>query len=187
YGAPWLAGLVGAPGATGPTVNQACATSARVIAGAAVELEAGGDGAVLCLTLDRTSNGPHLYYPDPGGPGGKGESEDWVWDNFSLDPWAQNAMLQTAENVATESGIGREEQDECTVVRYEQYRNAADRGFFERYMVAPIQVKKAQVSADEGIYPTSAEGLAALKPVQDGGSVTYGTQTHPADGNAGML
>src|SRR5207248_10836415 len=90
-------------------------------------------------------------------------------------------------NVATESGIGREEQDECTVVRYEQYRNAADRGFFERYMVAPIQVKKAQVSADEGIYPTSAEGLAALKPVQDGGSVTYGTQTHPADGNAGML
>src|SRR5947209_5095919 len=36
YGAPWLAGLIGADGATGPTVNQACATSARVIAGAAV-------------------------------------------------------------------------------------------------------------------------------------------------------
>ena len=31
YGAPWLAGLIDAPGISGPTVNQACATSARVI------------------------------------------------------------------------------------------------------------------------------------------------------------
>jgi acetyl-CoA acetyltransferase family protein len=187
YGAPWLAGLIGAEAATGPTVSQACATSARLIAGAAVEVEANGGGAVLGVTLDRTSNGPHLYYPDPGGPGGRGESEDWVWDNFSLDPWAGNAMLETAENVAAESGISREEQDECTLIRYEQYRKAAERGFFARFMVAPIEVKKTSVSADEGIYPTNAEGLARLKPVRQGGTVTFGTQTHPADGNAGMV
>ena len=31
YGGPWAAGLIGAPGITGPTIGQACATSARVI------------------------------------------------------------------------------------------------------------------------------------------------------------
>jgi acetyl-CoA acetyltransferase family protein len=187
YGAPWLAGLIGAEGATGPTINQACATSARVIASAATEVDSDGGGLVLGITLDRTSNGPHIYYPDPNGPGGKGESEDWVWDNFSLDPWARNAMVETAENVAAEDGISREEQDECTLIRYEQYRQAAERGFFARYMVAPIELRKGQVSGDEGIFPTTAEGLARLKPVREGGTVTYGSQTHPADGNAGMV
>jgi len=33
-----------------------------------------------------------------------------------------------------------------------------------------------------GVHPTSAEGLAKLAPVDPGGVVTYGTQTHPADG-----
>jgi acetyl-CoA acetyltransferase len=142
---------------------------------------------VLGVTLDRTSNGPHIYYPDPNGPGGTGESEDWVWDNFSLDPWAQNAMIETAENVAAEDGITREEQDECTLIRYEQYRTAAESGFFARYMVAPIQLKKTEVAGDEGVFSTTAEGLARLKPVREGGTVTYGSQTHPADGNAGMV
>jgi acetyl-CoA acetyltransferase family protein len=187
YGAPWLAGLIGAEGATGPTINQACATSARVIASAATEVDSDGGRVVLGVTLDRTSNGPHIYYPDPNGPGGTGESEDWVWDNFSLDPWAQNAMIETAENVAAEDGITREEQDECTVIRYDQYRQAAERGFFERYMVTPIQLKKTEVAGDEGVFATTAEGLARLKPVREGGTVTYGSQTHPADGNAGMV
>src|SRR5512136_144004 len=44
YGAPWVAGLIGAEGVTGPTFSQACATSARVIGSAASEVEA-GDGA----------------------------------------------------------------------------------------------------------------------------------------------
>jgi acetyl-CoA acetyltransferase len=37
------------------------------------------------------------------------------------------------------------------------------------------------------VFPTTAEGLAKLRPVLEGGSVTYGTQTHPADGNCGMI
>src|SRR5262249_18298585 len=45
----------------------------------------------------------------------------------------------------------------------------------------------ATVDDDEGITPTSAQGLARLDPVQEGGSVTYGSQTHPADGNCGMV
>lgn len=196
YGAPWLAGLIGAEGITGPTISQACATSARVVASAAFALESGQEaGPVLCVTADRTSNGPHIYYPNPLGPGGKGEAEDWVWDNFNCDPFAGNAMIETAENTARQEEISLEEQHEVTLLRYEQYRKALedDAAFHRRYMVTPIEVNPtgrkvvATVTDDEGIYPTTAEGLARLKPVLPGGTVTYGSQTHPADGNAAIL
>ena len=120
YGAPWLAGMIGADGITGPTISQACATSARVIGSAAFEVEAGdgADRAILCVTADRTSNGPHILYPNPLGPGGRGDAEDWVWDNFNCDPWARNSMIETAENVAREEEITTEEQHELALMRH---------------------------------------------------------------------
>ncbi len=195
YGAPWLAGLIGAANISGPTINQACATSARVVGSAAFEVETDKDRCILAITCDRTSNGPHLYYPNPLGPGGKGESEDWVWDNFNFDPFAANAMIETAENVAGEANISWEEQNAVTLMRYQQYQEALkeDAAFHRRYMVIPIDVKDpsgrrvmATVVDDEGIYATTAEGLARLRPVKEGGAVRYGTQTHPADGNCGL-
>jgi len=196
YGAPWAAGLIGNPNITGPTISQACATSGKVIAAAAAEIEVGTHSAILALLCDRTSNSPHIYYPNPLGAGGIGEKEDWIWDNFGHDPFAGNAMIQTAENVAAKCGIDRTAQDETAVLRYEQYQDALrnEAGFLKRFMVTPLEVKDASgrkvvatVTGDEGIFPTTAEGLNKLKPVLKGGTVTYGTQTYPADGNAGVL
>jgi acetyl-CoA acetyltransferase len=196
YGGPWLAGLIGAETISGSIISQACATGARVVGSAASEVEVSGDRAILTITADRCSNGPHIYYPNPLGPGGKGDAEDWVWDNFGYDPFARNAMIETAENVAQEAGITREEQDEMTLLRYQQYGDALkdDSAFLRRYMVMPIEVKDARgrkvlatVDGDEGVFPTTAEGLAKLRPVVKDGTVTYGTQTHPADGNCGII
>ncbi len=194
YGAPWVAGMIGAPQATGPMVAQACATSARALVTAAYALEAGDRERVLVLTADRCSNGPHLYYPDPNGPGGTGAAENWVLDNFGKDPWAGGAMIQTAENVAKEAGIDRAAQDAMTLVRFAQYQDALkdERAFQKRYFL-PVDVnpsgKKvlATIDQDDGVFPTTADGLAKLKPVLPEGTVTFGTQTHPADGNAGVL
>jgi acetyl-CoA acetyltransferase family protein len=196
YGAPWLAAEIGAPGITGPLLSQACATSARVVASSAFEIETGVNGAILSVTADRCSNGPHIYYPNPLGPGGKGDTEDWVWDNFNYDPYAKNAMIQTAENVAREADITKEQQDEMMFLRFSQYQDALkdDGAFHRRYMVTPLEVKDASgrkviatMKDDEGVFPTTREGLAKLKPVLDGGTVTYGGQTYPADGNAAMI
>jgi acetyl-CoA acetyltransferase len=192
YGAPWLAGMIGAPHLTGPTVSQACATSARALLTAVLEVEAGLRNGVLVVTADRTSNGPHMYYPSAGGPGGKGEAEDWVWDNFNRDPYGGTSMLDTAENVAREAKVSRTEQEEMTLLRYRQYDDAIanDRAFQRRYMVAAEigrGKKTTLVEADEGVFPTTREGLAGLKPLKEGGSVTFGAQTHPADGNAGLI
>ena len=67
YGMPWVAAMMGIDGLTGPTVSQAWATSARCIAAARQEI-ADGAGAALIVAADRTSNGPHVYYPAPDGP-----------------------------------------------------------------------------------------------------------------------
>jgi acetyl-CoA acetyltransferase family protein len=195
YGAPWVAGMMGATRITGPTISQACATSARCVAAASHEIESGEHRADIIITCDRCSNGPHLYYPDPSGPGGTGKSEDWVWDNFGNDPFARNSMIQTAENVAREAGISREIQDEVALMRYHQYQDALkdDMAFLRRFMVIPTEVKDAKgrvmstVKCDEGVYPTTAEGLRKLKPVLPGGTVTFGSQTYPADANVGMI
>ena len=192
YGAPWVAGMLGAPGITGPAVSQACATSVAAIAYASAAIATGQRTCVLALACDRTSNGPHIYYPNPRGVGGSGSAETPVLDNFNLDPYAGKAMIQTAENVAGATGITREQLDRVTLLRYEQYREALadDRAFQRRYMV-PVEVGRGKattvVDQDEGIHETTADGLARLRPVVDGGTTTYGTQTHPADGNAGIV
>ncbi|TEU07560.1 MAG: thiolase family protein, partial [Candidatus Aminicenantes bacterium] len=196
YGVPWIAGMIGAPGLTGPTISQACATSAKCVAAASEEIELGMNGTILIVTCDRTSNGPHIYYPNPLGTGGTGDKEDWVWDNFGYDPYAKNAMVETAENVAKEVGISKEEQDDVTLIRYNQYQDALkDNGaFLNRFMVVPLDVRDpagrkviSTVTGDEGVFPTTADALARLRPVLPNGTVTFGTQTYPADGNASII
>jgi acetyl-CoA acetyltransferase family protein len=196
YGLPWLAGLAGIGQIGGPTLMQACATGARVLLAAAQEIESGLSQATLSVTCDRTSNGPHLYYPNPRGPGGTGAHEDWVMDNFSCDPLGRHAMVVTAENVAKKHGIGTAEQHDVVLRREAQYRDALadDAAFHKRFMTLPFEVPDpayrktaATLSGDEGINYSTAEGLAKLKPVLEGGTVTYGGQTHPADGNAAIV
>jgi len=193
YGAPWLAGMIGAPGLTGAMISQACATSAAALAHAAARIETSGSVATVAVTTDKCSNGPHIYYPNPRGPGGKGDAEDWVWDNFGFDPWAKGSMIQTAENVAAEAGITRQEMDALTLRRYAQYQEGVESGFQKRVMLMPYEVNPtgrrvtATLEGDEGIFATTADGLAKLKPVLPDGSITFGSQTHPADGAAGMV
>jgi len=196
YGLPWLAGLVGAKQAGGPTLMQACATGVRTLLAATQEIEVGMAQVALVVNCDRVSNGPHLYYPNPRGPGGTGVAEDWVMDNFGCDPLGRHSMLQTAENVAKKHGFTTAEQHEVVLLREQQYRAALadDSAFLKRYMTLPFEVpapgyKKAAgtLAGDEGVSQSTPEGLGKLKPVMDGGSVTYGAQTHPADGNAALV
>ena len=196
YGGPWLASMIGAEHVTGPVISQACATGTNSLSIAAQHIETGVNKNVLVVCADKCSNGPHLAYPNPQAPGNTLDSENWVWDNFSYDPYAKNSMLETAENVAKEAGITRKEQDEITLLRYNQYQDSLkdDRAFQKRYMFEPIEVKDrsgrkilAVVEGDEGIFPTTMEGLSKLRPVLPEGTVTYGTQTHPADGNCGII
>ena len=193
YGGPWASALIGAENIPGMFVSQACSTSTTVLYQAAQGIETGLYKNVFTLMTDRCSNGPHTIWPNPGGPGGQVISENWVMDQFNNDPWAKNAMIQTAENVAKEAGVTREACDDLALRRYEQYLDALknDRAFQKQYMF-PVAVdiskkKSITLEKDEGILPTTREGLDGLKPVLPGGVHTFGAQTHPADGNCGLI
>ena len=195
YGTPWMTAMMGADKVTGPTLSQACATSARCLQNTAQEIGETAASA-LVVTTDRTSNGPNVYYPDPHAPGGTGTSENWVLDNFGHDPYAKVAMVETAENVARKWQITLEEQHDVVAWRYEQYCDATadDHAFQKRYMRLPFEVPDrkfrksvASMSGDEGVFETTRDGLDRLKPVMPEGTVTFGSQTHPADGNTSMI
>jgi acetyl-CoA acetyltransferase len=196
YGLPWLMGMLGAGNVGGPTIGQACATSVRTMLAAVQEIECGLATCALAITCDRTSNGPHIYYPAPGGVGGTGDAENCVLDNMMMDPLGKHSMTQTAENVAARYELSTEQQHELVLRREEQYQAALanEHAFQKRYMTLPFEVPDpkfrktvATLNGDEGVSASTPEGLAKLRPVIDGGTVTYGAQTHPADGNAGMI
>ena len=196
YGLPWLMAQLGATGVAGPTISQACATGARIVQSAFAEIKEGRAQVALAIAADRTSNGPHIYYPAPDAAGGTGRHENWVLDNFEADPFTGLAMIRTAENVARRYGISTAQQNELTLLRYEQYQQALAHGaaFLKHFMTLPFEVPDARgrkvlarLVGDEGIHATTAQGLAQLQPVLPDGTVTYGGQTHPADGNAALV
>lgn len=192
YAVPWIAARLGMPGITGPHVAQACATSVACIVAAALQVEADAAALPLVVTADRTSNGPLLVYPRQRAAGGSPATEHWVLDNFAADPATGHSMVHTAEAVAREGLMSRQAIDELTMLRHQQYHSAlADDRAVQRGYLQPVVIEhgrsRLEVDRDEGVHETSAEGLAALKPVHDGGVITHGSQTHPADGAAGAL
>jgi acetyl-CoA C-acetyltransferase len=188
YGAPTLAARLGLGAITGPLIMQACATSVACVHAAA----ASRDGVRLVVVTDRTSNGPHIVYPSAGAPGGTPASENWVLDSFGCDPNTGEGMLRTAERVAAQGGFSRAEVDAVTARRWNQYEDALadDRAFQKRWMVpitAGSKRKPVEIDADWGIRPAPLEALEGLSAVEEGGVVSYGSQTHPADGCAGLI
>jgi acetyl-CoA acetyltransferase family protein len=195
YGHTWAAAMVveGAKDVPALLVSQACTTAATCIYLAATNIELGAYQTGYALVSDRCSNGPHIVWANPLGPGAEVESENPVMDNFNRDPWAGFKMIQTAENVAKKIGATKEECDAVSLRRYQQYLDslANDRAFQKRY-IFPVEVKIGKketklVEEDEGVTPTTEEGLAKLGPVEPGGVHSFGAQTHPADGNVGLI
>jgi acetyl-CoA acetyltransferase len=196
WGAPWLMSMIGNDNVTGPTVAQACQTGPRSLIAAAMELSSGQATSALVVTCDRMSNGAFVTYPGDGGWGGLPRTESWTVDNFLEAPDLGHPVVQTAENVASRWQISREEQHDVVLRRYEQYQDALANNcaFQRRYMTLPFEVpdpKFAKVAglidSDAGVSRTSRDALDRLMPATENGTVTYASQTHPADGNAAVI
>ena len=146
----------------------------------------------LVVCSDRMSNGAVVIYPQPSAVCGAPLLTNWTLDGFAKDPVGGTSMLVTADNVARSGGISREECDNLKAMRYEQYTTALanDREFQKNYMV-PIEVqvgrKTVTLQADEGIRPVDLDTIRGMKTVMPDGFHTGATQTHPADGSAGVV
>jgi|SRR3989339_18346 len=174
-------------------IHQACSTSTTILQLAALAIDHGSVNTAFGLMSDRASNSAHTVWSNPIGPGGEVLSENWMMDGFNGDPREGISMMTTADGVAKDMGITKAECDAVTARRYEQYLMALenDRAFQKRYMF-PVEVKVSRkqtklIDQDEGITPTTLEGLAKLKPVNPDGVHSFGSQTFPADGNCGVI
>ena len=97
-------------------------------------------------------------------------------------------MGMTAEKVAEEYGVSREEQDEYAARSQQRAVEATESGRFEDEIV-PIDTGEETVERDEGIrYDTSLEKMASLPTVfKSQGSVTPGNASQVSDGAAGTM
>ena len=109
-----------------------------------------------------------------------------------MDPFCGFYMAQTAENLATEHGISRQEQDEYALRSQRAGAAAAEAGKL-REEIVPVTVKKGRkeivIDADDHLRAdTTIEGLAALRPAfGKDGSVTAGNASGIVDGAAAVL
>ena len=173
----------------GMTVNRYCASGLETIAIAKAKIEAGMADCIIAGGAESMSvmamGGWRIV---PNAKVGK-ENPNWYW-----------GMGLTAEAVAKEFKVSREEQDKFALHSHEKAIKAIKEGKF-RDEIVPIevehifldenekrQVKKYTVDTDEGPRPSKIEKLNSLKPVfAQGGSVTAGNSSQTSDGAAFVM
>jgi acetyl-CoA acetyltransferase len=170
-------------------VEQACSTGLQAILLAAAEVQCGGHRTVGVLTFDRTSDSSVGVFPERRSNQRTAVIND-MWDNFGFNPSTAGSTLGTAGRAARKYKLDRMEVDEISYCRYQQYFEAKERGFLEKFAV-PFDVLNAQgksvgcLDADTGVRKVTLESLRAMKELDT--CVTTGGQTHPSDGMAALL
>ncbi|MDP4652296.1 MAG: acetyl-CoA C-acyltransferase [Haliea sp.] len=119
---------------------------------------------------------------------------------MAMHPNIHMPMLQTAEVVAKRYGVSREAMDEYGLQSQQRTAAAYEAGRYAAELV-PVTCERivwnketgeqstaeATVSADEGLRATTAEGLAGLKTVIEGGTITAGNASQLSDGSSAQL
>ena len=95
-------------------------------------------------------------------------------------------QFEGADRIAKDFNITREDLDEFGVASQQKAARAwAEERF--KSQIAPIDTPEGTIDRDQGLRETTLEGLAALKPVQEGGFHTAGTSSQISDGAAAVL
>jgi acetyl-CoA C-acetyltransferase len=113
-------------------------------------------------------------------------------------PWDEAlSQFEAVERIAGKRGITRAQVDDWALRSQTRAAQAWEEGRFDREVLAveaPVPGDDGQptgatrrVERDQGLRPTTAEGLAELKPVQEGGIHTAGNSSQVSDGAAGVL
>jgi acetyl-CoA acetyltransferase family protein len=177
------------------TLNRLCGSGFQAIVSGAEQILLGESDVTLCGGAESMSQAPHVVRGTRWGDLRLGEAggmfEDLLWAALT-DPQCGLSMAQTAERLAEQRGVTREEAD-CVALRSQQRAKAAwDAGRFA-IEVAPITVKtrKGEVAfnSDEHMRPdTTLEALGALKPYfKKDGLVTAGNASGIGDGAAATV
>lgn len=172
-------------------VNRLCGSGAQAIVSAVQALILGDADFALAGGAENMSRSPFIV-PDQrwGAKMGDVRTLDMMLGALNC-PFGTGHMGVTAENVAAEHGISREDQDAFALQSQTRAADAIEAGHF-RSQIVPVEVKVRRETAafdtDEHPKATTAEALAGLRPVfQKEGSVTAGNASGINDGAAALV
>jgi acetyl-CoA C-acetyltransferase len=175
------------------TVNQACGSGLKSIILAAQEIMLGRARAVLAGGVESMSRVPYFAEGARWGTRmGNVDLVDGMYRDGFNDPLSGLVMGETAENLARQYEITRDEQDEFALRSQRRAAAAIDSGRFDEE-ITPVEVKGRKgepVAFSRDEHPradTSAESLRKLPPVfAKGGTVTAGNSSGITDGAAAV-
>ena len=159
------------------TINRWCASSAEALMRAADAIAAGQREVLIAggvESMSRVSMGENTHNVHPG-----------LAEQYNI---GELQMGMTAEKVAEEMGVSRQEQDEYALRSHQRAADATESGRFDDEIV-PIETEDGRFEEDEGIRPdTTLEKLSELPTVfKSDGTVTPGNASQVSDGAAGLM
>ncbi|MDO8863084.1 acetyl-CoA C-acyltransferase [Haliea sp. E1-2-M8] len=176
---------------SGMTIDRQCSSGLMAVASAAKQIMHDGMSCVIGGGLESISlvQNEHMNLH-------RMVDEELL----AMHPDIHMPMLQTAEVVAKRYNISREAMDEYGLQSQQRTAAAYEAGRYDAELV-PVTCKRivwnketgeqseaeATVSADEGLRATTAEGLAGLKTVIEGGTITAGNASQLSDGSSAQL
>ena len=174
------------------TMNVVCGSGLNCVNQAAQMIMAGDADIVVAGGMENMSMAPYAVpqarfgYRMNNGVLVDTMIKDALWDAFN-----DYHMIKTADNIAERWGLTREELDEFALKSQQKACAAQEAGAFDKEIV-PIEVKKKKetivFNKDEGPRPGSTiEGLAKLRPINQGGFVTAGNASGINDGAAAVV
>ncbi|MVU82203.1 3-oxoadipyl-CoA thiolase [Nocardia sp. ET3-3] len=180
----------------GSTVNRLCGSGLDAVASAARAVKAGDADLVIAGGVESMTRAPFVM-PKAGAAWARSNEVfdttiGWRFVNPRMrEQYGTDAMPETAQNVAVEFGISREDQD-AFALRSQERAAAAQRNGRLAREIAPVTVPQRKgepivVAADEHPRATSPEALAKLHAVVPGGTITAGNSSGVNDGAACVL
>jgi len=180
------------------TINRLCGSSLDAVAIAARAIKAGEADLIKAGGVESMSRAPLVMGKSETAYGRTQKLEDttmgWRFINPKLkELYGVETMPETAENVAAQFNINREDQDKFALTSQQRTAAAQAKGFFKNEIIPVVisQRKGEPVVVDTDEHPrasTTLEGLTKLKPVvKADGTVTAGNASGINDGAAALL
>ncbi len=176
-------------------MNRLCGSGFQAIVSGAQEILLGSANVVLCGGTESMSQAPHVVRGARWGSLRLGPTDgalqDLLWEAL-LDSYCGLTMAQTAERLAEQYDVTRDEADRVAFNSQRRAKAAWDAGRFDAEVV-PVTVKtrkgESRFAVDEHIRPeTTLEALSALRPYfKKDGLVTAGNASGIGDGAASVV
>jgi len=173
-------------------INQLCGSGLRAVAIGSQAVKLGDSRVVVCGGQESMSQAPHVAHLRNGVKMGDFQMVDSMIKDGLWDAFNGYHMGNTAENVAKQWQITREEQDAFAAASQNKAEAAQKAGRFSDEIVpVTIKTRKGETVVDADEYPrhgVTAESLAGLRPAFDReGSVTAGNASGINDGAAAVV